>query len=523
MKLTFYLFNESVTEFDQAIVPAKLSGADPFYELMITADLPFEAKAYFQKNRLTKPKWLSFLEPYCEIPEEVANATSSFLLLIRTQGRLLAVTAGFGFTALDRSRLERGFGLRVTLNEIDPKRIKTVDARKIDTSTKQKRVLINRDSALYDFDFDLDEDLLNVISGQPRDDALARKLVGSDSLSITAEMCFLDLGQKCDALLQSFLKDDYKKAFAFIDHLQMVRDPQLESQLDGKLVDAMAERRSAKLMLAYPEVVDWEHVERFKFIYEHRTAFADEVDLGAVYEFFDQQQSSSIDPRRVYIIGLDHEDRAVTRKSSLYEYAVFELTHNEKRYLLSLGRWFRLADDYVRQVDAEMQRIEEIDEAGYLPVMQKRQREDDYNRNVADADSSFVCLDKRNFMVEGQSKVEVCDLLSRRAEFVCVKKYNDSSTLSHLFDQGVVSATLLNDSREYRKYVLGFCRPEWGAVFDLEQPDRQKITFVFAIASDAAERLANSLPFFSKVTLRQARKSIERMGFKVRVYRIPYC
>lgn len=521
MKLTFYLFNETVTDFDDALVHEKFDGDHPFEEIAVNDGLPFEAKAYFQQNRETAPKWLGFIAPHCQLNQhEIKNTTNSFLLLLKTSGRIFAVTAGYGFTAINRSRLETGFGLRLTLNAIDPKKIKSVDARRIDTTTKQKRVLMNNDSPLYDFEFDLDEDLLNLISGQPRDDTLASKLAGSDSLSLTGEFTFPQLGEKCDALLAEFQKTDYKEHFGFIDHLRLVKDPALLAELDAKLLDALEARSDDGLMLAYPEIDNWGQIEQFRVSCGHQAKFVQEVNLAEIYAFLDEHGLQNVDPQKIGIIGLDHDNHAVTKRFTLHEYCVFETEHKGRLFLLSLRKWFELAKDYVEEVNAAMDAVDEIDKDGFLPAMQPGEREEDYNERAANGNNELICLDQHNFQLPGHSKIEVCDLLSEKSEFICVKKYNESQTLSHLFSQGFVSLTLLNDHPEYRQFTREQCPANWDLPFNEGEVRKDEITYIFAIAKKHDQPLARSLPFFSKVNLRHTRKAIERLGYKMQIYRI---
>lgn len=520
MKLTFYLFNKSVTDFDAALDQTKLDTEDGFKEIALISDLPFEAKAYFQQNRKTKPKWLDFIREYVQVNEdEIFNTTNSFLLLIKRDDRIFAVNKGFGFGALKRKKLERGFGLRVVLNEIDPQRVKSVDVRKIDTTTKQKRVFLTRNSPLYEFDFDIDEDLVNLISGQPSDAALARKLMGSDSLSLTADIGFLELGDKCSQLLASFNKDVYRQNFPFIDYLQVVKDEGIISELENLLEVSLHNRVTEKLLLAYPEIPDFEQIERFKIWQGRYNNYVEEIDLTQLYSFLDDN-NLDIDLDDTHIIGLDNNDQAVTKKYSLHDFVVFETVFSGTRYLLSLNQWFELADNYVEEVNRELQTIEEVAE-GFLPPMRYGQREDEYNLAVANDTTHFALFDKRNYPIEGQSRIEVCDLLTRNNEFVCIKKYNGSSTLSHLFNQGFVSATLLNDEQTYRRFILANCPASFdNLAFDENNIRREQITFIFAIATNTAGSLAQNLPFFSKVNLLKANKAIRRMGFKVKTYKI---
>ena len=524
MKLTFYLFDETVTEFDQAVAPKKIEGDDPFQEVAVTTGLAFESRLYLQQNRETTPKWLAFFAPHCELnPNEVVNTTNSMLLLIKAGGRVFGITAGFGFTAVNREKMEMGFGLRVTLNEIDPAKIKGLDSRKIDTTTKQKRVIVNADSQLAEFDFDLDEDMLNLIAGQPSDGALARKLSGSDSLSVTGDFGFGDLGQKCEALLTAFMKDTYKQHFPFIDRMRMVKEPLLRAAMDKKLAAAINSRASDKLLLAYPEIDFWSTAEKYKIVGAgiRPAPEVEDVTLDSLYKVLDEANIAHVDPHRLKIIGLDHEGHPVTPARPLYDYAVYEIDHDGQRYLLSLKRWFQLAVDYVAEVNQAVDGIEEIPQPGYLPSIREGEKEGTYNDRAANA--SRACLDCDNFTrLPGQSRIEVCDLLTTDLEFICVKRYNGSSTLSHLFSQGYVSAMLFHDYRAYRAFVGDKVNARLGNLFNVDSPTWGDFTFVYAIAHKRDGSLAGNLPFFSKVNLRHFTREIERMGFNVKIVRIPY-
>ena len=525
MKLTFYLFSDAVKEFDQAIIPEKLGGDEPFKEVEFKDELPFVARLYLQRNRPTTPKWLSFFLPHCDIDEEsVLNQNNSALLLVKAKNRIFGVTAGFGFTAINRNKLEMGFGLRVTLNEVDPAKLKLVDSRKIDTTTRQKRVLFNHDSPLSDFEFDLDEDMLNLISGHPSDSTLGRKLSGSDSLSLTGDYVFTGIGKKCDDLLTSFEKQAYKADFGFIDHLRVVKGKDLIAELDNLLYDAVEKRSRDKIMLAYPEIDNWNQIEKFKFCYQRKPHAVEEVNLSNFYAFLDMVggvEKGDLDA--ISIVGLDHDEKAVTKRHTAYDYSVIEVDHKGKRYVLSMRQWFELAKDFVEEVENYVNGIEEITTSNYLPPMKPGQMEGDYNQAVAAArPSDLALLDCKNFTLKGRSRVEVCDLLSCRGEFISVKKYNGSQTLSHLFSQNYVSSALLHDHAEYRDFIIKQCPNGWKLpIQKIGRPEADKITFVYAIATDSSKKLSSSLPFFSKVNLRQAKKNIERLGYNVRLYKIP--
>lgn len=523
MKLSFYLFNDTVTDFNQVINKTKFEGQNSFERLKPRREVPFECEAYFQKNRPTPPKWLRYITEDFEVDEEeIFNQTNSFLLLIKVDDRIFAVTTGFGFNALNRDNLERGFGLRVVLNEIDPDKIKSIDSRNIDTTTKQKRVFLNRNSPLYDFDFDFEEDLLSLVTGIPNDLNLARKMVGADSLNLTSDIQLNAIGEKCSQLLVSFNKETYKTSFSFIDNLKIIKDATTLGHLDNQLLRAINERQEMGLMVAYPDIDNISQVEKYRIFSPTKADIdVEEVDLQSIYEFLNQNVFQDLKIKKIYIQGLNQDDQQVTEKFRLYDYLVYETDLDGKKYLFTLSKWFEIAKDFVDEVNDAINGIEEIVDNNFLPEILRGESEGDFNRQAAE-EKGYLLLDKNNYPAGGNSKIEVCDLYTPDRQFICVKKYNGSSTLSHLFNQGLVSAECLAKDQNYRLFIVNKIPIDWLNKIEIENLDKSNIQFIFAIATQKDGRVTDSLPFFSKVSLRYARKEIENLGIKVLLYKIKF-
>jgi uncharacterized protein (TIGR04141 family) len=523
MQLTFYLFDKSVTDYNDAISRKKLDGTDSFRQITLSDSVPFEARAYFQRNKASKPRWLNFISPYCNLVNEdqILNTVNSFLMLIKVKGRIFTLTTGFGFTAINRERLERDFGLKFTLNAIDPEKIKNIDVRNIDLVTRQRRTFLNHDSPVAEFELNLDEDMVSLMGGIPKKESgVGKRIFGSDSLSLTADVKFVDLASKCEQLLKWFSKRTYKKSFDFIDQVKPVKDKALIDALEGRLKTAVKSRSTDKITLAYPEL-EWEKVEKFKISYSHNKIEVEEVSVKAIYDFLDEHSIDEPELDKLRIVGLDGADNAITRASDFHDYVVFETSYNSATYILSLNRWFKVEKNYLKQVQATVDAITDISYRGFLLPIQQGEGEGPYNERVAAAQPGYVCLDRKNFIVpDGRSRIEVCDLFTPNRDMICVKKETKSATLSHLFSQGSVSATLFNDYREYREYLhnqLPNPKP-----FDVATADNRDFRIVYAITTDSNKRLSEALPFFSKVNLRNHRKTIERLGFKLALCKIPY-
>jgi uncharacterized protein (TIGR04141 family) len=100
---------------------------------------------------------------------------------------------------------------------------------------------------------------------------------------------------------------------------------------------------------------------------------------------------------------------------------------------------------------------------------------------------------------------------------VHVKHYAGSSVLSHLFYQGIVSGELFLADAEFRKKVNGKL-PSSHHIDLKKQPVAGDYEIVFAIISSSSKVL--DLPFFSKVSLRNARRRLATFGYKVSFQKI---
>jgi len=116
------------------------------------------------------------------------------------------------------------------------------------------------------------------------------------------------------------------------------------------------------------------------------------------------------------------------------------------------------------------------------------------------------------------SPIEFCDLYSLDRKIIHVKRYGGSDVLSHLFAQGTVSAELFLLDSNFRVELNTKLPPE----FKLENPESRlnpgSYTIFFAIVYESDGPL--KLPFFSRVSLRQAFRRLEGFGFNVGLLKI---
>lgn len=531
MKLSYYLFNENVRNFNQLILRNKVNEENNYFELHPTnAERDFEFKVFIQRNRSKEPKWITFLERDLQIPnrEEIKNTVNSFVILVKIlkdeRPFYFAITGGFGFTAIDKNNLESNFGLKVALNSIDAKELKAFDVRNIDLKTRQKRVLFNKGSEIGEFDLDFEQDLINLVSGKSRDQEFGTSVRGStSSLSLNSDVTFSRLGEKCLQILDLFLSDYYKENFSFIDNIKIVSDHEVVTALNQNLFNAIQGRQDDNLSLAYPDMIEYEKCSSYQLRRGHKKQDTDEVTLEDLFTLLDNgiNFTSPNDIEKIKITGFDDANNPVTSAVSLNHFVIYQTEYEQSTYIFSLNNWYKIDNDYFARIHNEIMEVPLVEIDNFLTEIQSKESEGAYNERQ---DSEFfLCLDKQNFQVaNSRSKIEVCDLLSKDKHFVCVKKGTRSATLSHLFAQGSVSMVLLKDLSEYLNYVVRLANEKFPQEnFSEENFAFNECTLVYAISSAKTNDIRTILPFFSKVNLLHHVNLIKRLGIKVALYKIP--
>ncbi|MDQ0537510.1 uncharacterized protein (TIGR04141 family) [Curtobacterium flaccumfaciens] len=172
-------------------------------------------------------------------------------------------------------------------------------------------------------------------------------------------------------------------------------------------------------------------------------------------------------------------------------------------------------------------------EREFIPAAQG-EIEAQYNERLAAvSDGTLVNLDGMLQWADGAaSGIEVCDLLSTDGEFIHVKRKARSSTLSHLFAQGSVSATAYFSDPRFREQVQEAvakaagpsAASEWAAALPSagSEPMRSNFSVTYVVIANSSRAGTDWLPFFSKLNLMQhGRRVRNELGLKVSIVRVP--
>ena len=522
MKFTFYLFKKEVKTPEQVFREGKLNSEDGYVQLLPTnLPVPYQCDAYIQYESVTTPNWVKPMGNHFQIDEAKAkNFSNSLVLLIPVEDRMFAVTYGYGHLAIRKNLLEKDFGIRVVLNEINPAKIRHVESRDLDTTTRQTLVFSNRDDSIDRFKFETESDLIRVVGGIPTNLEFIRRFSGSESLHATLDTKIDELFDRCRILLESYQKQTYKDNFEFYDNVRVVDDEELVESLNKNFDQAFNNQKCDEIVFAVPEsILGTDLAEKFTLQVDEQEKSINEIDCEIVFGTLNSFSRHKPKADEVNVIVYDASGKKLC-ESKLIDYVVFETEYNKSRYILMLGYWHLVDKNYYNLLTNTVNAIEEINDPNFLPALAGME-EGYYNIKTAKT-KDYVLLDQKPFKLPGRSSVEICDLLTPNLELICVKIYKGKAAgLGHLFTQGYTSGITLKRYVECQTFVDDAILNSGISMNSISGKNTGELTYVLAIATPTKGKLTAGLPFYSKVHLLKAYRGLRDLGYKVKVYKIP--
>jgi uncharacterized protein (TIGR04141 family) len=475
-----------------------------------------KASLYVQPAITKSPRWARLFDAIVDSKKlGIRSSSAAAALIVPAADRHFAVTFGFGRHLLRPGVWDERFGLKVTLNAIDSKSIRSIDRQTFESLGRHVQEQTNRPAEATDFGLNVEQDMLRAVTGAPKDAAFASRLHGKDSLvanvnfGLEGLVSFLE---RCNGLAHD---DSYKTEYPWVDHISEVTDARLRDRLDLQLVQRIRDRNFDQLWLAVPERIDWGEVDGFKFSESKKVSTSLDLQFSDLLKQLHDPSAVTLSQlKNKHAVCFAHDHEQAIHKWSAYQCVCFEVNEGDSTYLLSGGRWYRIATSFVQQVNNFVEN---------MPVCKLTLpscagvNESEYNSNVCSA-KGFLLLDQRLINYGGgHSKIEVCDFLTPQKQLVHVKKYGGSSVLSHLFSQGAVSGELLFTDPEFRAKANKLLPKSLHFSTANFRPSDYEV--VFAIITWSTKNL--TLPFFSRVSLRAAVRRLQGFGYKVTLLPVP--
>lgn len=460
------------------------------------------------------PGWVAFLQPGVGKAIDVRSMSASGLLVIQVKGRWFAIAFGHGRHLLVPGAYEEGFGLRVCLNCIEPAKIRSIDRRTFEDGVRQGREQVSRDSDISAFGLDIERDMLRAVTGVPRKDAkLGSRISGMDALSAYVDIGLAGVPAYLGKLLTHFAGTSYRQEYPWVDHIAPVLDDKVIEDMDSRLVELL-KTGSDKVWMAVPEIIDWQVVHQFSHSMAKDAPKFEDLHVKSLLEFLYRGDVCVETIRRAKVYQLGANEQRLGHTWSAYDCLYAEVDAGGT-FVLSGGRWYKVAADYAEAVKKAVGAIPETNLS--LPEATLTESEGQYNARAAKLMPDALLLDKKLVYLERHvGGIEVCDLLHRKSNtFIHVKKWGQSAVLSHLFAQGLVSADLFAHNAQFRDKARQRIGGDW---VPKERPNAARYEVAFALISRSSKKI--HLPFFSQVNLRACAEQLRGRGYRVTLTKI---
>lgn len=506
--LTMFRAKDDVVDLDELI-----PGRDDVGRFLIESfglDDGSIALVHCSTSAVRAPRWARFLAGIVD-PDALRSASSSAVIAFQRVGVWYLVTFGYARYQINLDLIEPSFGLRATLNGIDPNKIRSIDKKRVDAVARLTREQLSRDARIGSFGVDVHQDLLSAVTGRPTDEDLGTRMYGKDAVGVRVALKPQGLGGLADRLEGLYQSTDYRERYPWVDNISEVTTPGERKNLDRAFAAALRDGAVAEVDLAPPEILDWSHVEGFML--PGADHLSTSLTLDGYLAVGPEQSELTVDRMRSDKVFLYDADDRIAGHWSVHRCLAGEFVHNGQTYVINDGRWYRVASDFLEEIESAIGQLK-TSSVSLPPYSVDDKRESDYNQRVADGSGGALqCLDEKFVYPRSwQDRIEFCDLYRADHTVIHVKRYkNGSKEMSHLFAQAEVALRcLLSDPplrAEVDELLPGSHKIGAGPV------DLRDWRVVFAVVAPQGKALR--LPFFSRVALRNSAQLISQLGAAV--------
>ena len=435
--LSIYLIKEEYKEFDA--IQEKSNKR---------IDLSNNMCVYCKLKQPNPPKWLKnfFANSFGELNGMLVNNASVLLLIkkvmIDAKERIFGLTFGYGKSLFKDDVLEEQFGLKVVLNTVEKSGIRKISKVDVSKNYKQSQEQLPNENDFSEFGFDVNTDLIKYVSGKSNDKYFeGAMLTGGDILSFSSEKNIDNINEILDYVYELYLNENYKKEYPWLDNIKKVRNVTEIEELNKVAVNYLNEGRFTDLWLAIPEIIQWEKIDGIQISGKKNDEILSDIYMDKFMETFAEKKIQDFNQLKSKTIKLiSSETNEVYKTWKANKCLVGTVEYNGKIFSINSGVWYQINKEYKDEIAYESIKLcpEKFIECP------KEYYENDYINALVD---KWIGSDKMHtatiFYGGGKgNQIEVADIFYKDS-FIHIKNNGGSSMLSHLFNQSIVSATLM--------------------------------------------------------------------------------
>jgi uncharacterized protein (TIGR04141 family) len=499
-----------------------------------------EAILYHKKGHIDHPPWVkSFVNKIggVDLKEIISkNQSHGITLYIKVGERVFAINWGqpSRFNT-KQEKIDKKFGIYVAnklLNSGADTRIKSAQSRVNQTNPVNKERQygehISSDEILLSME---DNEAFKELNIAIADSLDFLRMIGKYS-SLNVQFAFEDdeipalafLPAKLQKLLDIYASvdtEDIKKLFKGLFPVDLQTTQALNAQLPTEIF-----KEDTPFFLFEPEIdFDFSSVAFFRVTADDQAATSEELKLS---EYLALRDAVTVEQLNADSLSVIDEDGTEIKQWSIFESLYGEMPFNGTNYILSHGEWFEVATDKYERITQKIDSITTADldasdavktlaqtniqTAQNDPNIKKVDKERIFNTAWCEELAGELFDEIRKQVVIYEDRFEVCDIyLPTEGKFIHVKFNSGANALSHLFNQGYVSASSFAKFEE--KFIEAINAHITNVANHLAAPKTGKCIH-FVILNNKRE---NRLTFFSKMALEDRVTTLEAWGFVVKL------
>lgn len=419
-------------------------------------------------------------------------------------GKEIKLAVCFGYPSkLHKIAVVNRFGLKTLLNsspDNEFREMKLTDVTKECKSIEQKTT---RNTSISEFDISYNTNIIKGVSGKITLFNLKVMIKGTDSIYMSIKDNHVSIKNLLIELYKNYNLMKYKEQFEWIDYIEEIKDKSIIEELNSMLIKSI-NAHSNNTWLALPDDIDLFKVDKVAYIKKKNSCSDSDISLGKYLK----TKASNItfnDIKKDEILILDNDDNIID-KYKINDLLYSEMDYLDSTYIRENKLWYKTDENFKSEVENFYRNV--LVSKINLPSNIFRS-EAEYN-NSFDNDENYYVLDRKIIQIDMKDKFELCDLLSINNELIHIKKYGNSSHLSHLFMQGLRSARAISDKRHVNLINEKINKEEF------KISNTNEYTVVFAIISKVNNERPN-IPFFAKSSFKLVADELTRYNFSFQI------
>lgn len=526
-KLAVFLIKNNFKTFDSTLKSKK-----DIFKYTLNDNIKDEGLIVIGQQKDKEPDWKNLLQTISQGKiQQLNNSSNRAVLFFRKNKRIFAICFGYGKYLLNEDSIERDFGLKTALNIIDADKLISIDKANIGDLNLLTKTQASKKGSPYHFEIDILRDLIKGVTGEPKvinDGLYGNIITGNESLHIAPKVRLSEVPKILMNLHSSYISDTYKERFDWIDNIKPEKDPNIINKLKNELLSALNNNKE-NIHLSPPFFIDWENFEYMSYTPKGDQFNEFDIKDFITYKFednFEFETWEQLLKQNLYFKLSNHD---FPFSSKFWRFLNFEIELDGFRYVFTSSNWYKISKSYYSDIYKYCSQIEES--SSKFIDCKKSDRGDTkgkydegiFNEDLAKSSIDYLLFDKNFIKSEiSMSSIEFCDIFNKsNNEIIHVKFGGRSSTLSHLFSQGRVSANSLQKDREFRKNLRTKLKYNKNLIpIENKNFNTSDFTITYAIIDDKNRSFVDSLPFFSLVNFRLTLDDLLNRGYKLKVKKI---